>query len=437
MWTIPFITIWVLTTGIFCTVQFKFINIRLFKYGIHTLINLNHNINNCGVITHIQAFSTALSGTIGLGTISGVAIAVTIGGPSTIFWMIITGIFCMSIKFAEVVLAFIYRSENPIGGSFYYIEYGLAKLGFIITGKLLAYIYAIILTIAMLLGGIPFQANQISMLSNNLFQYDISIIISIVVFIVSLGGIRSISFIATILTPIMVILYIVICIYIIYLHGHNLLYSFCLIFQDLFNTSAIGGGIFSGLITGIRRAVFANEAGTGTAAIAHSIVQERDPIKVGCVAMLAPFVDTVLISFLTGIIILITDTHNSINTIGDITLISKILVTDIPILKTSILPVMMFSFAFSTIIAYCYYYEVALYYLFGDKKISILFQIFIVISVYISCVSENIEYISYMGESLFMCLIIPNSIAIFLLRKEILHVIDSYYNSKRCVKNVL
>ncbi|QDH19261.1 sodium:alanine symporter family protein [Wolbachia endosymbiont of Carposina sasakii] len=430
IFNIPFIIIWVIATGIFCTAQFKFINFRLLKYGIQTLFNLKCNNSNNGIITHIQAFATVISGTVGLGTISGVAIAITIGGPSAVFWMVITGILGMSIKFAEVVLAFTYRSENTTGGAFYYMKYGLAKIGFAKTGRFLAFTYAIMLLIAMILGGIPFQANQIAALSNNLLEYNASIIISLLVFIVILGGIKRIAFVSTSLAPIMIVLYVGMCIYLIYVNGSNLLNALSIIFQDIFNKSAIGSGVLSGLIAGVRRSVFANEAGTGTAAIAHSAVKEEDPIKVGCVAMIAPLIDTILISFLTGIVIIITGMHSTDN-VGDITLISSIFSTALPLFSKLVFPLMMFSFAFSTIIAYCYYCEVALLYLFGSKKILIPFQILIVVSVYISCMSKNIEFISYLGESLFMCLMIPNAVAIYLLRREVLSTIDSYYNSKR------
>uniref|UniRef100_A0A1A9VKB0 Amino acid carrier protein n=1 Tax=Glossina austeni TaxID=7395 RepID=A0A1A9VKB0_GLOAU len=293
-------------------------------HGIQTLFNLKCNHNNNGIITHIQAFATVISGTVGLGTISGVAIAITIGGPSAVFWMVITGILGMSIKFAEVVLAFTYRSENATGGAFYYMKYGLAKIGFAKTGRFLAFTYAIMLLIAMILGGIPFQANQIAALSNNLFEYNASIIISLLVFIVILGGIKRIAFVSTSLAPTMIVLYVGMCIYLICMNGSNLLNALSIIFQDIFNKSAIGGGVLSGLIAGVRRSVFANEAGTGTAAIAHSSVKEEDPIKVGCVAMIAPLIDTILISFLTGIVIIITGMHSTDN-VGDITLISSFL----------------------------------------------------------------------------------------------------------------
>lgn len=424
VFNIPFIILWVIITGVFCTVRFKFVNFRLFKYGIQTLCSSKCNKDH-GILTHIQAFATVISGTVGLGTISGVAIAITIGGPSAVFWMIVTGVLGMSIKFAEVVLAFTYRSEKSTGGAFYYMKYGLAKIGLTRTGTLLASIYAIMLIIAMIFGGIPFQANQMAALSYNLFEYNASIIISFLVLIIILGGIKRIAFVTTNLAPIMIILYIGMCIYIIYLNKSNLLNALSIIFQDIFNKSAVEGGVLSGLIAGVRRSVFANEAGTGTAAIAHSTVKEVNPIKVGSVAMIAPFIDTIIISFLTGVVIIITGMHN-INNVGDITLISSIFSTALPLFSKSVLPLIIFSFAFSTIIAYCYYCEVALLYLFDNKKILILFQVFIVISVYISCTSKNIEFISYLGDGLFMCLVVPNTIAIYLLRKEILNTINNY-----------
>lgn len=424
VFNIPFIILWVIITGVFCTVRFKFVNFRLFKYGIQTLCSSKCNKDH-GILTHIQAFATVISGTVGLGTISGVAIAITIGGASAVFWMVVTGVLGMSIKFAEVVLAFTYRSEKLTGGAFYYMKYGLAKIGLKKTGRLLASIYAIMLIIAMIFGGIPFQANQMAALSYNIFEYNASIIISLLVLIIILGGIKRIAFVTTNLAPIMIILYIGMCIYIIYLNKSNLLNALSIIFQDIFNKSAVEGGVLSGLVAGVRRSVFANEAGTGIAAIAHSTVKEVNPIKVGSVAMIAPFIDTIIISFLTGVVIIITGMHN-INNIGDITLISSIFSTALPLFSKSVLPLIIFSFAFSTIIAYCYYCEVALLYLFDNKKILILFQVFIVISVYISCTSKNIEFISYLGDGLFMCLVVPNTIAICLLRKEIINTINNY-----------
>ncbi|MDN5247701.1 MAG: amino acid carrier protein [Wolbachia endosymbiont of Tyrophagus putrescentiae] len=429
---IPFIILWVIIAGVFCTVKFKFVNFRLFKYGIMSLFSSKCDQNNKGIITHIQAFATVISGTVGLGTISGVAVAITIGGPSAIFWMAITGVLGMSIKFAEVVLAFTYRSERTTGGAFYYMQYGLAKIGLPKTGMFLASTYAVMLIIAMVIGGIPFQANQIAVLSNNIFEYDISIFISALVLVIILGGIKRIALITTNLAPIMIILYLGMCIYLIYVNKSNLLNALSIIFQDIFSKSAVEGGILSGLVAGVRRSVFANEAGTGTAAIAHSSVKEVDPIKVGCVAMIAPFIDTIVISSLTGIVIVITGMHTTNSDIGDITLISSALSTFLPMFSKLIFPLIIFSFAFSTIIAYCYYCEVALLYLLGNKKILVLLQVLIVISVYVSCTSRDIGFISYLGDSLFMCLLIPNAIGIYLLRKEVSGAISSHYSSKRC-----
>ncbi|WCR53912.1 MAG: Sodium/proton-dependent alanine carrier protein [Wolbachia endosymbiont of Ctenocephalides orientis wCori] len=251
------------------------------------------------------------------------------------------------------------------------MEHGLAGAGFSKMGKLIACTYAIMLIIAMIFGGIPFQANQISALSNTLFDYNISIVMSLFVLVIIIGGIKRIAFVTTSLAPIMIILYVSACLYLIYMNKSNLLNALSIIFQDIFNSSAIGGGVLSGLTAGVRRSVFANEAGTGTAAIAHSFVKEKDPIKVGCVAMIAPFIDTILISFLTGVVIIVTNMHSTDN-VGDITLISSLFATVLPLFSKYVFPLIMFSFAFSTIIAYSYYCEVALLYLFGNKKVLLI-----------------------------------------------------------------
>lgn len=179
---IPFIILWVISTGIFCTVKFKFVNFSLFKHGLLVLLGnaCKNDKYSSGQITYFQAFFTAISATVGLGTISGVAIAISIGGPGAIFWMVTIGLLGMSVKFAEVTLGLKYRTnEDRAGGPFQYMKYGLAEIGLPKLGTAIAFIYATLLIIAMIFGGIPFQANQVAILFNDLIQCDKSFIDSV------------------------------------------------------------------------------------------------------------------------------------------------------------------------------------------------------------------------------------------------------------------
>lgn len=427
---IPFIILWVISIGVFCTIKFKFVNLSLFKHGLLVLLGKDEKHSN-GQITHFQAFFTAISATVGLGTISGVAIAISIGGPGAIFWMVITGLFGMSVKFAEVTLGLKYRTnEERVGGPFQYMKHGLAEIGLPKIGMVVALTYAILLIIAMICGGIPFQANQVAALFNNLFQYDksfiVPLILSLLVWLVIMGGVKRIAKVATSLAPIMTVLYIIGCILIIFMYRDALPSALYSIVSGLFGKTAIGGGAIGSLIAGVRRSVFANEAGTATAAIAHYATQENEPVRAGCVAMIGPCIDTIIISFLTGIVILVTGFTTQNNNIEGIVLIKSIFSSISPLWGYVIFPFITLSFAFSTIIAYSYYCEVAWVYVFNSRKSIILCHILILILIYISGLSQDVKLISSLGDTLFMCLTIPNAITIYLLSKKVGNQLNSY-----------
>ncbi len=431
VFNIPFIILWVISIGIFCTIRFKFVNFSLFKHGLLILFGVSKNKCDGGEITHFQAFFTVISATVGLGTISGVAIAISIGGPGAIFWMIVIGLLGMSVKFAEVTLGLKYRlDKEKIGGPFQYMKYGLAEIGLPKIGKAIALIYAILLIITMVFGGIPFQANQAVVLFNSLFQYDKSfitpLVLSLLVLLVIVGGIKRIAAVATNLAPIMTILYLIGCVLIIFIHKSELPSALYSIVADIFGKTAIGGGAIGSLVAGARRSVFANEAGTGTAAIAHYTIKENEPVRAGCVAMLGPCVDTIIVSFLTGIVVLVTGFLQKTNNIGDIMLIKSAFLLVSPFWGYVIFPFIVLSFAFSTIIAYSYYCEVAWLYIFNNRKSIVLCHILILTLIYISGLSKDIKLISSLGDTLFMCLTIPNAIVIYLLNRKVSNQLNSY-----------
>ncbi|KYW96175.1 alanine/glycine:cation symporter family protein [Ehrlichia ruminantium] len=428
---IPLIILWVICLGIFCTLRFKFINIKLFKHALYILINPSNNKSN-NTISNIQAFITAISGTIGLGTISGVVIAVSTGGPGAVLWMVLIGILGMSIKFAEVTLGFKYRiltDKSSIGGPFQYIRYSLSELGLIKTGKALSYIYAIIMIVAMLFGGISFQSNQASILLSNTFKQvnnsTIVLILTLLSGLVIVGGITRIAKVVTKLSPIMVILYITICMSVIIRHIDQLIPTFQTMFHSMIYGNSIAGGVVGSLIAGVRRSVFANEAGIGTSPIIHSSTHETEPVRVGCIAMLEPFIDTVIVSFITGIVIVLTGSYTLSNS-NDIIEISNIFSNTSPICEYIIFPFIVFAFAFSSIITYSYYCEISWKYLLKSNYSIILCRILIIIIIITSGLSKNIISISQLGDLLFIFLTIPNGLTIILLSKDINKELNLY-----------
>ena len=429
---IPLIILWIIYLGAFCTIKFKFINIRLFNHALNILINSPSNKNNY-TISNIQAFITAISGTIGLGTISGVVIAISTGGPGAVLWMIIIGILGMSVKFAEVTLGFKYyllEKQNNIGGPFQYIRCGLAELGLVKTGKIIAYIYAIIMIIAMSFGGISFQSNQATILLSNTFhQVNCSIIVSILTLLsglVIMGGITRIAKIMTKLSPIMVILYITICTAIIISHLDQLPSTLSIMLHSMIGGNSVTGGAIGCLIAGVRRSVFANEAGVGTSPIIHASTNDTEPARVGCTAMLEPFIDTVLVSFITGIVVILTGSYNHINSSNSVLTLNNIFSNICSICEYVIFPFIAFAFAFSSIITYSYYCEISWKYIFGNSRHIISCRTLVMCIIVISGLSKNIVPISQLGDLLFIFLTIPNGLTIILLSDTINQELKRY-----------
>ena len=429
---IPLIILWVIYLGIFCTLKFKFVNIRLFKHALHVLVKPQNKKDN-NTISNIQAFITAISGTIGLGTISGVVIAISTGGPGAVLWMIIIGILGMSVKFAEVTLGFKYyllEKKNNIGGPFQYIRCGLIELGLVKTGKIVAYIYAVTMIIAMSFGGISFQSNQATVLLSNTFhQVNSSVIVLILTLLsglVIIGGITRIAKIMTKLSPIMVALYITICTAVIISNSDQLFSTFNIMIHGMLEGNSMTGGAIGSLIAGVRRSIFANEAGVGTSPIIHASTNETEPARVGCIAMLEPFIDTVLVSFITGIVVILTGSYSTISSSNNVITINNIFSNICPICQYMIFPFIIFAFSFSSIITYSYYCETSWKYILGNSRHVVLCRTLIMCIIIISGLSKNIIPISQLGDLLFILLTIPNGITIILLSNIINQELKTY-----------
>ena len=313
---VPFIVIWLLVGAVFFTVYMGFINVRGFWHAIRLTRGDYDNPDDAGEVTHFQALSSALSGTVGLGNIAGVAIAIAEGGPGATFWMILVGLLGMSSKFTECTLGQIYRRTDSAGkvsgGPMRYLSDGLREKGFGPLGSVLAVLFALLCIGGSFGGGNTFQISQsldaikteIPIL--NQYNWLYGLVMAVAVGLVIVGGIKSIGKVAGRIVPFMCVGYVLCAIYILATNYTEIPAAFGHIYEGAFSWKAGWGGFLGCMVIGIKRAVFSNEAGTGSASIAHSAAKTDIPVREGYVALLEPFIDTVVVCTMTALVIIIT-----------------------------------------------------------------------------------------------------------------------------------
>ena len=426
---VPFILIWLAGTAVFLTVYFKFINLTSFKLALRTVKGRYTKSSDKGQITHFQALTAALSATVGLGNIAGVAIAISLGGPGAAFWMVIVGLFAMTTKFAECTLAVRYRDIDATGkvsgGAMQYLRKGLAERGFGKLGAPLAIIFAILCVGASLGGGNMFQINQVcsqfieisggnnSLLAN--YRWVFGATIAVLVGTVIIGGITRIVSVTSRLVPLMCIVYVAGALTVLFTHFHRIPEGIGLIINKAFEPDAYVGGIVGAILIGIRRGTFSNEAGIGSAPIAHAAVKTSKPASEGIVALLEPFIDTVIVCSITALVIVITGNYGEEQTkVEGITLTSEAFASVI-----SWFPFVLFIavalFAFSTMISWSYYGQQAWASLFGSSKTAdISFKLLFCFCIIIGSATSLGSVIDFTdGMLLGMCF--PNLIGVYLM----------------------
>lgn len=310
---IPWIVLWLIVAAVVFTIYFGAIQIRAFALALRIVAGRYTDPQDKGEVNHFQALTAALSGTVGLGNIAGVAVAVSIGGAGATFWMILAGLLGMATKFTECTLGVKYRNEyadgTVSGGPMYYLSKGFAERG-LPGGQVLAVTFSVFCIMGALGAGNMFQANQahsmIASLTGGYPGWMTGTVLAIVVFAVIAGGIKSIARVTEKVVPFMALIYIGAALVILFVHRDMLLWAFGQIIEGAFTGLGVAGGIVGALIQGFRRAAFSNEAGLGSAAIAHSAVRTREPVTEGFVALLEPFIDTVVICTMTALVIIIT-----------------------------------------------------------------------------------------------------------------------------------
>ena len=475
---VPFVVILLVLGAVFFTVYFSFVNIRKFGLAVRVVRgkydyldkNAQHieppelNItdkgdipdtikdeSHHGEVNHFQALATAVSGTVGLGNIAGVAVAVAVGGPGATFWMIVCGLLGMSTKFVECTLGVKYRDLDSkgtvFGGPMYYLSKGLKEKGMGGFGKVLAVLFAILCIGGSFGGGNAFQSNQaaaqiVSMtgMSGGSSGFIVGLLLAILTGIVIIGGIRRIAQVTEKIVPFMAGLYIIASLIIIFGHFSLIDDAFALIFKEAFTPSAGLGGVMGVLIMGFRRAVFSNEAGAGSAAIAHSAVRTRYPASEGIVSLLEPFIDTVVICTMTALVIVIYNmngthfTYGTPGNLGGVDLTSAAYNDVIPHFSY-VLTVAIVLFAFSTMISWSYYGLQAWKYLFGRSKASdlsykILFLIFIIIGA-----SATLDAVVRFSDAMILAMVFPNMIGLFFLFPRVKEELNRYLQAIRSTKN--
>ncbi len=442
--SMPFIVAWLIVGAVFLTIRMGFINLRMFRHA-YLIIRGKYQVPGAmGEVTSFQALTAALSATVGLGNIAGVAIAVGVGGPGAVFWMIVAGLLGMTSKFTEATLAQMYREVRPdghvMGGAMEYLSRGLKDKGWAQTGKLLAMLFCFLTIGASLGGGNAFQVSQslsavqqqIPLLEDNAWIYGV--IMSVLVGIVIIGGIRRIAHTAEAIVPLMVFIYLLACLWIIIGHIDEVPRVLGLIVTEAFTLDAGLGGLLGVLVQGFKRAAFSSEAGIGSAAIAHAAARVKYPVRQGIVALMEPFIDTVVICTMTALVILLTGVYTDaqyaplIDANKGAALTSAAfgsVISWFPI----ILSISVVLFAYSTMISWSYYGERCWTYMFGEKS-SMAYRIIFVIFVVIGSMTSATNILDF-SDLLLLGMAFPNFIALYALHGKVKQALSEYLSKLR------
>ena len=440
---IPFVLVWLIVGAIFFTFYFRFINFRALRHGFQLVRGDYSDPTAPGEVSHFQALATALSGTVGLGNIAGVAIAVSLGGPGATFWMILAGLLGMSSKFVECTLGVKYRNEysdgTVSGGPMYYLSKGLAERSDKLKslGKVLAVMFAVFCVGGSFGGGNMFQANQsfkqvvavtggdVSWLADKGWLYGL--VIAVLVGLVIIGGIRGIARVTSKIVPFMAVLYVTTGLFIIFSNSSEIPAAFAAIIDGAFSAEGISGGVIGVLFQGFKRAAFSNEAGIGSAAIAHSAVRTNRPVTEGFVALYEPFIDTVVVCTITALVIIITGTWNpSVDPSEGVALTSAAFESSISWFPW-ILTLAVVLFAFSTMISWSYYGLKAWTYLFGESMITdIVYKVMFLIFVVIGASMELGSVIDF-SDAMIFAMAFPNMLGIYFLVPVVKQELNEYW----------
>lgn len=432
----PFLVLWLIAGALFFTFRLRFVNFRLFAHAFKVIRGKYDNPDDPGEVTHFQAFSSAVSATVGIGNIGGVAVAVTTGGPGAVVWMMIAGFFGMSLKYAEVVTGLKYRTVDEqgriSGGAFHYLQDGLAQKGLVLPGKILAIIFAVFCLTGAFGAGNLFQANQaVNMIQSSVpaladLRIVPSLLLSFAVGLVLLGGIKRIAHVAEKIVPAMAVLYISGGFFVLFTHLPQIPAALGIMFSDAWTGEAIGGGMLGVIVKGLQRAAFSNEAGLGSAPIAHSASKTSEPVREGAVALLEPFLDTMVICMITGLVITVTGVYTQAEGVQGVTLTAEAFAASGEWLRY-LLTLCAFLFAYSTMITWSYYGERSWHYLFGKHPYLLkLYYVIFCAVVIVGGMTDEVAVIVDFSDVFLLSMALPNLIGLYILSGDIARDTDSY-----------
>ena len=434
---VPLVVLWLVIGAIFFTFYLGWINFKAFKHAIELVKGDYDHPESHGEVSHFQALATAVSGTVGIGNIGGVAVAVTLGGPGATFWLICAGILGMSTKFVECTLSVKYRDTfedgHVSGGPMYYLNYGLKSLGYKKFGRFLGMIYAVGILLGALGIGNLFQSNQayeqlVSVWGDSIQPVWVGIGLALLVLSVILGGIKSIAKVTEKIVPFMAILYCVSALTVILFNASYLPAAIQAIFVGAFTGEGVTGGALGVMVIGFQRAVFSNEAGIGSASIAHSAVKTDEPVTEGVVALLEPFIDTIVICTITALVITtsqLADPQFAGEAKG-VAMTSAAFARHIswfpyPLALAAVL------FALSTMISWSYYGLKGWTYLFGEQHFGqMIYKVIFCFFVFLGPLMK-LGPILDISDALVFLICIPNILGLYILAPVVKQEMNAYF----------
>ena len=423
------LTIILIGTGLFVTVALGFIQLRRLKHSFEVVSGKYDNPEDEGDVTHFQALSAALSATIGIGNIAGVALAVRLGGPGALFWMWVTALFGMALKYAECTLSHRYRvihqDGSASGGPMYYIEKGLGP-----KWKPLAVFFA---TCAVICSFCTGNMNQANTIAQTFATYNIPIwlsggLIAVLVGLVIIGGIKRIAAVASRLVPTMAVLYVVGALIILLTHFENIIPSFVSIFKEAFSLKAGWGGLLTVIMWGVRRGLYSNEAGQGSAPIAHAAAKTKESAREGAVALMGPFIDTIVVCTMTGLAILSTGVLQSTDLTGA-QLTREAFRNGFafaPEIGSFIVNVAVLLFAYTTMVAWSYYGDRSIEYLVGPQAIKPYRWVYVFFN-FMGAILP-LTFVWNFGDIALSLMTIPNLIGVIFLTGALKKITNEYFS---------
>jgi AGCS family alanine or glycine:cation symporter len=435
----PFIVAWLIVGAVYLTFRFSFVNLRMMGHAFSVLRGKYRTADDKGEVSSFQALTTALSATVGLGNIAGVAIAISIGGPGATFWMIVAGFLGMTTKFTEATLAQRYREVRPdgriMGGPMEYLSRGFAEFNLPRTGKTLAGMFAVFTVLGSFGAGSAFQVSQSLGAVQEVLPFfrevpiAYGLIMGLAVGVVIIGGLRRIAHTAEAVVPTMILVYLAACLWIVLGNIDQVPQALAKIFTEAFAPIAVAGGMVGALVQGFKRAAFSSEAGLGSAAIVHSTASVKYPIRQGMVALYEPFIDTIVICTMTALVIVITGVYNDPATLALREASKGAALTSVAFATVSdwfpiILTVSVVLFAYSTMISWSYYGERCWAYLFGER-VSMVYRVLFLLFIVVASMASAANMLDF-TDLLVLAMAFPNLIGLYLLSGKVRAMLTDY-----------